>query len=147
MTIFSYWLNREEYPYAKSPERKHETDAGWDVKAADAHDIEPGERVIVHTGIHFKLKPGWEVQVRPRSGLAANHGLTVLNTPGTIDASYTGELMVIIYNSSKEKYCINIGDRIAQIVFHRVEDVYLEQVNYRPTDTIRGNKGLGSTGK
>ena len=147
MTHFQYWLNKDEYPEATAPERKHEYDAGWDVKSAESYTIKSGEREIVHTGIHFKLQPGWEIQVRPRSGLAAKHGLTVLNSPGTIDAEYVGELMVIIYNSSSETYTINTGDRIAQLVFSKINQIYLQESDSKPQNTERGEKGFGSTGK
>lgn len=145
--LFNVWLDKETYPQAKLPERKHNTDAGFDLYSAKEYIIEPHKRVIVHTGVYLELSDGWEVQIRPRSGLAAKYGITVLNTPGTIDSSYRNEIMVILHNDSEEIYKVSIGDRIAQAVFKRVPLVYLKEIDTKPSeDTDRGINGFGSTG-
>lgn len=129
------------------PEYATKHASGADLKA----DIEgpvsvgPGERILIPTGIHLEIPAGFEGQVRPRSGLAAKHGLTVLNSPGTIDADYRGEVKVILINHGKSVVSINPGDRIAQLVFMpvvRTDFVSVESVN----DTERGKGGFGSTG-
>ena len=108
--------------------------------------IEPMERVLVPTGLRIELPENYEAQIRPRSGLAIKQGLTCLNTPGTIDADYRGEIKVILINLSKEIQTIENGDRIAQMVFQKVE-----KINWLPVDTIneteRGAGGFGHTGK
>jgi dUTP pyrophosphatase len=107
--------------------------------------INPGEVVVVPTGLSFELPENFEIQVRPRSGLAAKYGLTVLNTPGTVDEDYRGEVKVIMVNHSKDTFIINDGDRIAQAVFAKVEKVELVEV-FNLGDTDRGAGGFGSTG-
>ena len=114
----------------------------WDV---DVKIIEPGERVLVHTGIYIELPEGYEAQIRPRSGLALKHGITVLNTPGTIDADYRGEIGVILINLGSEPYFLNNGDRIAQMVFSKYERAYFEVVDSLD-ETERGIGGFGHTG-
>ncbi len=104
------------------------------------------ERAIVPTGLYIELPAGYEAQVRPRSGLAARQGITCLNSPGTIDADYRGELKVILVNLSNEPQSIHPGERIAQIVIQQVERVELIQVN-ELTETTRGQGGFGHTGK
>lgn len=100
---------------------------------------------VVHTNISVEIPPGYEIQVRPRSGLAAKYGITILNTPGTIDSDYRGEIMVILHNTSTEAFPIKIGDRIAQMVLCKVER--MELVNAEDlTETERSSGGLGSTG-
>jgi len=107
--------------------------------------LRAGEREIVPTGITLDIPEGYEAQVRPRSGLAIKHGITVLNSPGTIDSDYRGELRIILINTSKEDYTINPGDRIAQMVFAPV--IHAEfYPNTRLSDTSRGEGGFGSTG-
>jgi dUTP pyrophosphatase len=104
------------------------------------------ERVLIPTGLFLALPENWEAQIRPRSGLAIKQGLTCLNTPGTIDADYRGELKVILINLSNEPQLITDGDRIAQMVFQKVEKVILEKVeNLEATE--RGAGGFGHTGK
>ncbi len=121
--------------------------AGLDLRANIESPIElrPMERRLIPTGLFMALPPGYEAQVRPRSGLAIKHGITVLNTPGTIDADYRGEVGVLLINLSKEPFTINDGERIAQMVIARHEQVELE-----PTDeldeTERGAGGYGHTG-
>jgi dUTP pyrophosphatase len=122
--------------------------AGMDVRANITESITLGslERAMVPTGLYVELPEGYEMQVRPRSGLAAKHGLTVLNSPGTIDADYRGEIRVIIANMSKEEFEIKPGERIAQLVVARHE-----KVEWMPSEelssTERGAGGFGSTGK
>ena len=108
--------------------------------------IAPLERVLVPTGLFFEMPEHLEAQVRPRSGLAIKQGLTCLNTPGTIDADYRGEVKVILINLSNEAQTIQDGDRIAQVVFQQVEKVFFEQVD-QLNETVRGAGGFGHTGK
>ena len=123
--------------------------AGLDLLAAVLADapveIAPGNRAVIPTGIAMALPPGSEGQVRPRSGLAARHGITVLNTPGTIDADYRGEIQVILVNLSSERFVVERGMRIAQLVIARVQRAKLiESVSLEPTERASG--GMGSTG-
>ena len=122
--------------------------AGVDLRAVIKSEvtIAPLERKVVGTGIKIAIPEGYEAQVRPRSGLSAKHGITVLNSPGTIDADYRGEIAVILVNISSEKYILNPGDRIAQLVFSKVEQVKWDLKNDLDK-TSRGDGGLGSTGK
>ncbi len=108
--------------------------------------LAPMERILVPTGLHIALPPNWEAQVRPRSGLAIKQGLTCLNTPGTIDADYRGEIKVILINLSNEVQTIQDGDRIAQMVFQQVEKMEWQLVTSLET-TQRGDGGFGHTGK
>ena len=122
--------------------------AGMDLKAdTDAPVVlKPLERAMVPTGLFIALPAGYEAQVRPRSGLAAKHGITVLNTPGTIDADYRGEIKVILVNLSSEPFTIEPGERIAQMVIARHEKVEWEETNSLD-DTERGAGGFGSSGR
>jgi len=122
--------------------------AGLDVRADNADPIvlAPLGRAMVPTGLYLEIPAGCEVQVRPRSGLAAKHGVTVLNTPGTIDADYRGEIRVILVNLSSEPFEIAPGERIAQMVFARHEVAQFEPVEALD-ETERGSGGFGSTGK
>ena len=122
--------------------------AGMDVRANLDEPIilKPLARALVPTGLFVELPAGYEMQVRPRSGLAAKFGLTVLNAPGTIDADYRGEVKVILANLSGEEFIINDGERIAQLVVARHEQVEWEQAE-ELSDTSRGAGGFGSTGK
>lgn len=104
------------------------------------------ERVLVPTGLFFEIPVGYEAQVRPRSGFAIKHGITVLNSPGTIDADYRGEVKVILVNLSEDEFIINPGERIAQIVFSKVEQITWNEVNVVST-TVRGDGGFGHTGR
>lgn len=121
--------------------------AGMDLRAnLDAPlTLEPGCRVLVPTGLHMALPKGYEAQVRPRSGLALKHGITVLNSPGTIDADYRGEVGVLLINLGHEPFVINHGERIAQMVVARHECVEWEAVD-KLEDTERGAGGFGHTG-
>ena len=119
--------------------------AGMDVVAAEAMTIAPGARQAVATGFAMAIPDGFEVQVRPRSGLALKHGITCLNTPGTIDSDYRGELKVILANLGNEPFVIARGDRIAQLVPAAVQRATLSEVSTLD-DTERGAGGFGSTG-
>jgi len=122
--------------------------AGMDLKANLTEPIvlEPLQRALVPTGLFLGIPEGYEAQVRPRSGLAAKHGITVLNSPGTIDADYRGEVKVILVNLSSESFEIKPGERIAQLVVARCEQVAWEEVP-ELDETRRGEGGFGSTGK
>ncbi len=130
------------------PKMMSEWAAGFDVHAAVAEPLvlQPGERALVPTGFAMAMPPELEAQVRPRSGLAFKHGVTCLNTPGTIDADYRGEVKVLLINHGDEPFTITRGERIAQIVFHEVPRVTLSEVAELP-DTVRGAGGFGHTGK
>ena len=125
-----------------------EKSAGMDIKANIETPITlaPLERAMVPTGLYIALPEGTEAQIRPRSGLAAKHGVTVLNTPGTIDADYRGEIKVILVNLSNEEFVINPGERIAQMVVARYEKVEWDSVDVLD-ETERGAGGFGSTGR
>ncbi len=129
------------------PSYATEGSAGVDLRADidEPVTIAPLQRVIVPTGLRIALPKGTEAQVRPRSGLAAKHGITVLNTPGTIDADYRGEVGVILVNLSDREFVINPGERIAQMVLARYERFDWDVVE-ELDDTVRGAGGLGSTG-
>lgn len=129
---------------------KYETiaSAGMDIRANIEKSVElkPLERVLIPTGIYMELPVGYEAQVRPRSGLAAKHGLTVLNTPGTIDADYRGEIKVILVNLSNENFIVSDGERIAQMIISKHEQAELVEVETL-SETERGAGGFGHTGK
>ncbi len=122
--------------------------SGMDIRAfiANPITIQPMERVLVPTGLFMSIPENWEVQIRPRSGLAIKQGITCLNTPGTIDADYRGEIKVILINLSNEHQTIHDGDRIAQMVFQKVEKANWELVQ-NLDHTERGAGGFGHTGK
>lgn len=122
--------------------------AGMDLRAHIEQDIvlQPLARAIIHTGLFIELPVGYEAQVRPRSGLAAKHGLTVLNSPGTIDADYRGEIGVILVNLSNTAYTIKNGERVAQMVIAKHERAEWEEVQ-NLSETSRGKGGFGSTGR
>ena len=128
------------------PARASAASAGWDLRAAAAAELPPLGRAAVPTGLHLEIPPGWEAQVRPRSGLALHHGVTVVNAPGTIDSDYRGEIAVLLVNLAPTPYTIHRGDRIAQLVFARVEAVEWEEAEELGT-TGRGDGGFGSTGR
>ncbi len=121
--------------------------AGMDLKAAIQEPIELDSlcRAMVPTGLYIALPQGYEAQIRPRSGLAAKHGVTVCNSPGTVDADYRGEIKVILVNLSKDKFVINPGERIAQMVIAKYEKIEWEEVE-QLDETSRGAGGFGSTG-
>ena len=129
---------------------KYETllSAGMDLRAYLEEPIvlKPLQRTLVKTGLYVSLQPGYEAQVRPRSGLALKKGISVLNSPGTIDADYRGEIGVILVNLSDSDFKIDSGDRIAQMVIAKHETVSWKSVD-KLDDSLRGDKGFGSTGK
>lgn len=131
-----------------TPAYATEQSAGVDLKANITEPVVLGslERKLIPTGLRIALPKGYEAQVRPRSGFALKHGITVLNTPGTIDADYRGEIGVILVNLSKDTFTINPGERIAQMVIAKHETVEWEEVDSLD-DTARGEGGFGSTGK
>lgn len=137
-------VNRSPNPI---PEYGTGLSAGMDLRAwlDEPLTLQPLQRALVHTGIYIALPEGYECQIRPRSGLALKHGLTVLNTPGTIDADYRGEVGVILVNLGGEPVSINNGDRIAQAVFAKHERVEFETVS-ELDETERGKGGFGHTG-
>ena len=130
------------------PEYKTSGASGMDIRAylADEVLISPGEIKSISTGLFFEIPSEFEIEVRPRSGLALKHGITVLNTPGTIDSDYRGELLIILINHSSKNFKINNGDRIAQIVLSKVEKIIWEKIDSL-SKTSRGSSGFGSTGK
>lgn len=122
--------------------------AGMDLRAdiEESITLKPLERILIPTGLSIELTPGYEAQIRPRSGLALKHGITLLNTPGTIDADYRGEIGVILVNLSNEEFVVVPGDRIAQMVIAKYEQITWEEVEFL-SKTQRGTGGFGSTGK
>lgn len=134
----------------KNPEFAYEGDSGFDLRAdiPEAITIEPFKRALIPTGLYFELVKGTEIQVRPRSGLAIKHGITVLNSPGTVDSHYRGEIKVPLINLGEEPFTINVGDRIAQAVIMpvfgegRVDLVETDSIN----ETVRGEGGFNSSG-
>lgn len=119
--------------------------AGFDLHSLNEYILKPGQRVLVETGLAFEIESGFEVQVRPRSGLALKNGISVLNTPGTIDSDYRGEIKVLLINHSNEDFEIKKGDRIAQAVVcmvHRAEFVEVAELS----ESVRGQGGFGSSG-
>lgn len=138
-------INKSTFPL---PEYKTELSAGMDLCAnlSETVVLRPLERALIPTGLAIELPEGFEAQVRPRSGLAIKHGLTVLNTPGTIDADYRGEIGVILVNISPTDFSIQNGERIAQLVIAKHETVEWLEVEVLE-ETSRGQGGFGSTGK
>ena len=135
-------------PAVKLPEYKTNGASGMDLVAFIKNPliVKPKTSSLVSTGLSVAFSENYEIQVRPRSGLAAKNNISILNTPGTIDSDYRGEIKVIIYNHSDENFIINNGDRIAQMIFSPVIKMELEETNDLPS-TIRGEGGFGSTGK
>ena len=127
------------------PAKAHSDDAAFDLKARTSLEILPHKSALVPTGLFLELPTGYEAQVRPRSGLAIKHGITVLNTPGTIDADYRGEVCVILVNLSNEPFVIADGERIAQMVIARHEQAEWELVEVL-SETERGAGGFGHSG-
>lgn len=133
------------HPDAVLPAYAHPSDAGMDVRSVDELVIPPGKRALVHTGLVMLLPPLYEAQVRPRSGLALKSGVTVLNTPGTIDAGYRGEVGVILINLGEAPFAVHKGDKIAQLVIAPVTQPIVEETEL-VDETDRGAGGFGSTG-
>lgn len=137
-------INKSEHP---TPSYETSSSAGMDLRANIKEKIvlKPLERSVIKTGLFMALPPGFEAQIRPRSGLAAKFGISVLNSPGTIDADYRGEIGVILVNLSNENFTINNGDRIAQMIIARYVHTKWEEVSVLD-ETKRGKGGFGSTG-
>ena len=133
-------------PDAIIPKYQTEEAAGFDMHSVDEKTIKAGERDVIKTGLAVALPKGYELQVRPRSGLALKHGITLPNSPGTIDSDYRGELMIIILNTGKEDFAIKKGDRIAQAVIKEILQADFAVVDELDS-TERGTGGFGSTGK
>lgn len=128
------------------PVYAHTGDAGCDLYSCDDISIKPGERILIGTGIAISLPVGYAAFIQPRSGLAAKHGITIVNTPGLIDCKYRGEIKVILLNTdNKEPFTINRGDKIAQMVIQRVLEANFVEVD-ELDETKRGEDGFGSTG-
>ena len=138
-------VNKSKHPL---PHYATVASAGFDVRANidSPMTLKPMERALVPTGLFIELPEGYEAQVRPRSGLAFKHGITVLNSPGTIDADYRGELKVLLINLSNEEFAINDGERIAQVIVAKHEQVQWVEVE-QLMETERGAGGFGHTGK
>lgn len=134
------------HPQATLPAYAHANDAGMDIRSVAEVVLPARGRALVPTGLVMLLPPGYEAQVRPRSGLALKNGITVLNAPGTIDAGYRGEIGVILFNTTEVDYIVHIGDRIAQLVIAPVTQVEPVEAN-EIDETTRGAGGFGSTGK
>ena len=135
--------SKNDLPQYETPQS-----AGLDLRAdiEDRITLQPLERILVGTGLYISLPKGFEAQIRPRSGMAYKHGLTVLNTPGTIDADYRGEIKVLMVNISNEAYTINPAERLAQMVIAQHEQALWKEVEVLD-ETERGEGGFGSTGK
>ena len=138
-------INKSPHPL---PQYKTELSAGMDLTAnlKESITLEPLERKLIATGLSIELPAGFEAQVRPRSGIALKHGISVLNAPGTIDADYRGEIGVILINLSNTSFEVKNGERIAQLVIAKHEQITWESVN-ELDETVRGAHGFGSTGK
>lgn len=132
----------------RMPQKMSDFSSGFDLHAAvvEPVTIHPGERALIPTGIAISMPEQLEAQIRPRSGLALKHGITALNSPGTIDADYRGEIKVILINLGQEPFTVQRNERIAQMVFQTVPSVRFEEV-IELSDTIRGSGGFGHTGK
>ena len=141
-------LIKKLHPAVKLPEYKTNGASGMDLTAFIEKPISIKSKTssLIPTGLSVAFLEDYEIQIRPRSGLAAKNNITVLNTPGTIDSDYRGEIKIIIYNHGKDDFIINNGDRVAQMVLSPVFKMQLKEVNELP-DTIRGKGGFGSTGK
>ena len=143
MTEIRFHLAPEDADLA--PRRQHPDDAGYDLRARTSMTIGPGAFAAVPTGLRLELPEGWMAEVRPRSGLALRHGVTVLNAPGTIDAGYRGEVQAILINHGSAPFEIQRGDRIAQLLFARLPETTLRLADSLSA-TLRGEGGFGSTG-
>lgn len=136
-----------EHEYSRMPQKAHKTDAGWDISSCEHVSIPPKQWLAVDTGIKMVIPEGWEIQIRPRSGLALKKGIMVLNSPGTIDCEYRNKIKVILYNGGEYPFDIHPGDRIAQAVMSPVFNVTLSQIEEMPDEkTSRDQGGFGSSG-
>jgi dUTP pyrophosphatase len=138
-------INTSDLPL---PQYQTELSAGMDIPAyiESAVTLQPGDRTLIPTGLFLEIPPGYEMQIRPRSGLALKYGITVLNSPGTIDADYRGEIKVLLINHGREPFVISKGDRIAQMILAKYEVISWEATSQLNT-TDRGDGGYGSSGK
>jgi dUTP pyrophosphatase len=127
------------------PSYAHEGDAGLDLYSVEKLVLEPGKRALVHTGIKIELPKGTEAQIRPRSGLALKHGISLVNSPGTIDEGYRGEIGIIVINHGQDTFIVEEGMKIAQMVIKPVWRVEVQEVSSL-SDSDRGEKGYGSSG-
>ena len=127
------------------PHYAHESDAGVDLYSAEDYVLKPGKIVLVSTGIKMAIPKGYEGQIRPKSGLALNNGISICNSPGTVDSGYRGEVCVIAINHSNEEFKIKKRTKIAQMVFNKIEKAEFEEVKDLD-NTKRGQNGFGSTG-
>lgn len=139
-------LVKKLHPNAIVPKQQIEGDVGLDLSTIDEGILQPNERKLFRTGIAVQPERGYELQIRPRSGLAFKKGITVLNSPATIEPTYRGDVGIILYNAGDEPFEVKAGDRIAQAVFKRYEEVIETEVVDELDDTERGTKGFGSTG-
>ena len=141
-------LIKKLFPEVKLPSYKTSGASGMDLMAfiKSSITIKPKTSCLIPTGLSVAFSKDYEVQIRPRSGLAAKNNISVLNTPGTIDSDYRGEIKVIIYNHGNKDFLVNNGDRIAQMILTPVVKMELEEANDLP-ETLRGEGGFGSTGK
>jgi dUTP pyrophosphatase len=146
-TITFCWLDQRAALDLPLPAYETEHAAGMDIRAAvdSSLILQPGERVLLGTGLAVAIPPGLEIQVRPRSGLAARHGITIVNSPGTIDADYRGEIKIALINLGTQEYCVRRGDRIAQLVVAPVVKARVKLALSLPP-TKRGDGGFGHTG-
>jgi len=146
-SVQTKFINKSEN---ENPKYAQEGDSGFDFRASLGTPmiLDPMDRVLVPTGLYFELPKGYELQIRPRSGMAYKHGITVLNTPGTVDTAYRGEVKVLLVNLSNEQYTVNHGDRVAQgVIAPRVSTEFGELTEVMElTDTVRGEGGFGSSG-
>ena len=143
MTVVKYTMEPGSEDLA--PRKAHPDDAAYDLRARCDVSVPVGRPMLVPTGLHLELPVGYEAQVRPRSGLALKQAVTVLNTPGTVDAGYRGEVGVILFNAGETAFAVKRGDRIAQMVIQKLPEIELVQADSL-TDTARGKGGFGSTG-
>ena len=127
------------------PKYAHEGDSGFDFYSIEDYKLAPGKRTLIKTGLQVSIPLGYELQIRPKSGLALKKGLTVLNTPGTVDAGYRGEIGIILINLGEEEYFVEKGSKVAQGVVCQVENPEIEEVK-ELSETSRGEGGFGSTG-
>lgn len=129
----------------KMPGYAYKGDAGADLYAAEEYVLRPMQRALISTGVRISIPEGYEAQIRPRSGLAINHGISMVNAPGTIDSTFRGELKVILINFGDQDFNVKKGDRIAQMILNKVEKFEFEEVSVLD-ETERNENGYGSTG-
>ena len=144
-TVSRLWINFSSDTGIDAPEYQTSGSAGCDLKASSDLVVRAGQRTVVGTGLKVEIPPGFEGQVRSRSGLAAKNGIIVLNSPGTVDSDYRGEVKVILFNTSNEDFFVKKGDRIAQLVFSQVFHATFSK-SEDLSKTVRGGGGFGSSG-